>query len=85
MSRGRPELYPIKKVIGFDQEMLDAIEEWRRHQTPIPNVSDAIRALVQLGLAAKPSTSPAEAVYARKSVPGTKRVANPRKRARGPS
>lgn len=46
----RPELYPVKKVVGFDQEMLDAIEKWRSKQNPIPNVSDAIRRLVQLGL-----------------------------------
>jgi regulatory protein YycI of two-component signal transduction system YycFG len=50
MVRGRPEKYPVKKVIGFDQEMLDAIDEWRRQQMPIPTVSDAIRALVRQGL-----------------------------------
>jgi hypothetical protein len=50
MVRGRPKKYPVKKVIGFDQEMLDAIDEWRRRQKPIPTVSDAIRALVQQGL-----------------------------------
>jgi hypothetical protein len=49
----RPELYPIKKVIGFDQEQLNAVEEWRRRQKPIPNVSEAIRRLVELGLATK--------------------------------
>jgi len=26
---GRPELYPVKKVIGFDQAMLEAIDHWR--------------------------------------------------------
>jgi hypothetical protein len=50
----RPELYPVKKVIGFEQEMLDAIDKWRRKQTPIPTVSDAIRRLVELGLAVAP-------------------------------
>jgi regulatory protein YycI of two-component signal transduction system YycFG len=50
MAAGRPEKYPVKKVIGFDQEMLDAIDEWRRQQTPIPTVSDAIRELVWQGL-----------------------------------
>jgi hypothetical protein len=50
MVRGRPEKYPVKKVIGFDQEMLDAIDEWRRQKTPIPTVSDAIRALLQRAL-----------------------------------
>jgi hypothetical protein len=50
MVRGRPEKYPVKKVIGFDQDMLDAIDEWRRQKTPIPTVSDAIRALLQKAL-----------------------------------
>ena len=34
----RPELYPVKKIIGFSQEMLDAIEKWRAKQRPIPNL-----------------------------------------------
>jgi hypothetical protein len=46
----RPELYPVKKVIGFGEKMLEAIDKWRRRQTPIPSVSDAIRRLVDLGL-----------------------------------
>jgi len=50
--RGRPELYPIKKLIRFDEKMLGDIEEWRRRQTPIPTVSDAIRELVGRGLTA---------------------------------
>lgn len=52
MVRGRPEKFPIKKVIGFDQEMLDAIDQWRRQQTQIPNLSDAIRELINIGIAA---------------------------------
>ena len=48
----RPELYPVKKVIGFDRAQLGAIEKWRRHQEPIPTVSEAIRRLVELGLSA---------------------------------
>jgi hypothetical protein len=49
----RPQIYPVKKIIGFDQEMIDAIEKWRAKQKPVPNVSDAIRRLVELGLKAK--------------------------------
>jgi hypothetical protein len=49
----RPQIYPIKKVIGFEQEQLNAIDQWRRRQTPIPTVSEAIRRLVELGLASK--------------------------------
>lgn len=39
----RPTTFPIKKVIGFDQELLDAIDAYRREQTPLPNQSEAIR------------------------------------------
>jgi hypothetical protein len=46
----RPELYPVKKVVGFDQAMIDAIEKWRGKQSPIPNVSEAIRRLVEVAL-----------------------------------
>ena len=42
----RPELYPVKKVIGFDPVMLKAIDDWRRTRTPIPTVSDAIRQIL---------------------------------------
>jgi hypothetical protein len=33
--------------------MIDAIEGWRGKQKPMPNVSEAIRRLVDLGLKAK--------------------------------
>jgi hypothetical protein len=48
----RPEIYPIKKMIGFTGDMLAAIDAWRAKQRPIPNVSDAIRALIEVGLKA---------------------------------
>jgi hypothetical protein len=51
---GRPPLYPVKKIIGFDQKMLDAIEKWRAKQKPIPSVSDAVRMLITLGLGKRP-------------------------------
>jgi len=60
MPRGRPELYPIKKLIRFDQKMLDDIDEWRRHQTPIPTVTDAIRTLIEHALATAPKRRPAK-------------------------
>ncbi len=50
---GRPETHPIKKVIGFSEEMIDAVESWRAKQKPVPNQSEAIRRLVELGLRAK--------------------------------
>lgn len=48
----RPEIYPIKKMIGFTADMLETIDKWRAKQRPIPNVSDAIRQLIQVGLKA---------------------------------
>jgi hypothetical protein len=47
---GRPETHPVKKIIGFTEEMIAAIEAWRGRQRPIPNVSEAIRRLVEIGL-----------------------------------
>jgi hypothetical protein len=46
---GRPETHPIKKVIGFSEEMIAAVES----RGPVPNLSEAIRRLVELGLKVK--------------------------------
>jgi hypothetical protein len=50
---GRPETHPIKKVIGFTEEMVEAVEKWRARQRPVPNLSEAIRRLVEIGLKTK--------------------------------
>jgi hypothetical protein len=50
---GRPSTHPIKKVVGFNEKMLAEIEKWRAKQKPIPNVSEAIRKLIESGLKAK--------------------------------
>jgi len=50
---GRPETHPVKKVIGFSEEMIRLVEKWRAKQKPVPNVSEAIRRLVELGLKSK--------------------------------
>ena len=49
---GRPETHPVKKVIGFTDEMIANVELWRAKQKPVPNVSEAIRRLVELALKA---------------------------------
>jgi hypothetical protein len=49
----RPEIYPVKKMVGFTASMLDAIDKWRAKQRPIPNVSEAIRHLIEIGLKAR--------------------------------
>ena len=50
---GRPELFPVKKVIGFDRELIAAVDVWRRRQADVPTFSDAVRRLLAKGLAAK--------------------------------
>ena len=49
----RPQQFPIKKMIGFDQVMMDAIDAYRRDQETIPNISEAIRDLLSSTLKEK--------------------------------
>lgn len=42
----KPLRYPHKKLVAFDQQTLDAIEAWRKEQSPIPNESGAIRSII---------------------------------------
>lgn len=41
----------MKKIVDFDHAMIEAIEDWRARQKPVPKLSEAIRLLVELGLA----------------------------------
>ncbi len=50
MSPNTRRSYPIKKLVGFDQELLSAIDKWRRRQSPIPHANGAIRDLIKRGL-----------------------------------
>lgn len=50
---GRPETHPIKKIIGFTDQMATAVENWRRRQEPALTFSEAIRRLVEIGLKVK--------------------------------
>jgi hypothetical protein len=82
---GRPETHPVKKVIGFTEEMIADVERWRAKHIPVPNVSEAIRRLVELGLSNSaaqprvPSTSTEDAARAAERAekaavrPGTRR------------
>jgi hypothetical protein len=49
-----PARTPLKKTIGFDHAMIKAIENWRARRSPVPNTSEAIRQLVEIGLASAP-------------------------------
>jgi hypothetical protein len=46
----RPLHYPTKVLIGFDDEMMSALDAWRREQEDLPSRSEAIRRLVTSGL-----------------------------------
>ena len=48
MSRSEP--YPVRKIVGFDEATIAAIEKWRAKQTAIPSLSEAIHRLVRQGL-----------------------------------
>ena len=37
--------------VPMNAELVKAIDEWRRHQPDLPNRAEAIRRLVQLGIA----------------------------------
>ncbi|WAC26427.1 hypothetical protein [Ancylobacter sp. SL191] len=43
----RPLRFPFKKLVAFDQDTIDGIEQWRREQSPIPSEADAIRLIVR--------------------------------------
>lgn len=49
----RPTLFPVKKVIGFDERLLAAVDDWRRSRKPIPTVSEAIRQILAKHLRSK--------------------------------
>ena len=49
----RPQLYPVKKLIGFDEALLKAVDSWRRGRTPLPTTSEAIRQILAKHLRAK--------------------------------
>jgi hypothetical protein len=46
---------PLKKTVAFDHAMIEAIENWRARQEPMPSTSEAIRQLVEMGLANAPA------------------------------
>lgn len=49
----RPPLFPIKKIIGFDEPLIAAIDDWRRGRKPIPSMSEAIRQILRKHLRQK--------------------------------
>jgi hypothetical protein len=50
----RPLKFPTKLLIGFDDQQLAALDEWRRKQRDLPTRSEAIRRIVDKALAAPP-------------------------------
>src|SRR4051794_10870879 len=50
-ERARSCAWGLLAFITVDHQMIDAVEKWRGKQRPIPNASEAIRKLVEIGLA----------------------------------
>ena len=50
MANVNPTKYTTAFTMRVDQEFLDAVEELRRSQSPIPTKADAIRAAVMAAL-----------------------------------
>jgi Arc/MetJ-type ribon-helix-helix transcriptional regulator len=48
------ERHPVKRTVVFGPAMIQAIDDWRARQKPVPDESEAIRRLVELGLASAP-------------------------------
>jgi hypothetical protein len=44
---------PVARANEFSDDMISAVERWRSKQKPVPNLSEAIRRLVEWGLKAK--------------------------------
>jgi hypothetical protein len=53
-SRGRPRTIAVKKLIGFNETQLSAINKWRASQSPVPNLTEAIRRLLAIALEITP-------------------------------
>lgn len=48
------ELLDIRFEMRASKRWIDAVEEWRSTQRPVPSRAEAIRRLVEAGLSAKP-------------------------------
>jgi len=53
MPRGVPLVHDRPFQMRVSEEFLAAIDDWRTKQRPVPSRSEAIRQLVEAGIAAK--------------------------------
>jgi hypothetical protein len=49
----KPLKFPTKLLIGFEDEAIQDIDDWRREQEDLPNRSESVRRLVALALKAR--------------------------------
>jgi hypothetical protein len=49
----RPLKFPTKLLIGFDDDAIRAIDDWRRKQDDLPNRSESVRRLIGRALGAR--------------------------------
>jgi hypothetical protein len=54
-----PSQFPAKLLVGFTNEQMAALDEWRRHQPDLPSRSEALRRMLDERIAAD-HTKPAK-------------------------
>jgi hypothetical protein len=54
----KPLKFPTKLLIGFDDDAIQSIDDWRREQADLPNRSESVRRLVAIALS--PASKPAK-------------------------
>jgi hypothetical protein len=57
-TMGRPPIHPKRLLLAVSEEWLEAVDRWRGQQRRIPNQSEAIRQLVEIGLKAEEKPKP---------------------------
>lgn len=48
----KPERYTVKKLVRLEPKLVAEIDKWRAKQPDVPNQTEAIRRLVEIGLKA---------------------------------
>ena len=59
-AMSKPAQHTSAKLVRMSPELISAIAAWRRQQEPIPSEAEAIRRLIEAGLAAQPAEKPVE-------------------------
>jgi hypothetical protein len=59
-SGGRSAIYPIRILIAYAEDWMARLDNWRARQPGLPNRSEAVRYLVEVGIKASAPKPPAK-------------------------